>query len=238
MTDPRRETTAWPPERRRRDDASRDLVTVYDPSGAASEAYRMLRTNLFYALIDSPPKIIVLTSANVGEGKSTTAANLGVALVQVDKKVLLLDCDLRYPRLHSMFGVSNTRGLVDILAGARTEEVWREPLPGLKLVCAGPPPPNPAELLSSRRSAEFLAEMRRRFDYVLVDAPPVGISDSAVLAVHGDGVLLVLDSQRTRKGPLRHAIRVLRGVGANVLGTVMNNFEVSGGTNSPYGQIY
>jgi capsular exopolysaccharide synthesis family protein len=238
MTDPRMETTARPPERRRGDDASRDLVTVHDPSGAASEAYRMLRTNLFYALIDSPPKIIVLTSANVGEGKSTTAANLGVALVQVDKKVLLLDCDLRHPRLHSMFGVSNTSGLVDILAGARTEEVWREPIPGLKLVCAGSPPPNPAELLSSRRSAEFLAEMRRRFDYVLVDAPPVGISDSAVLAVHGDGVLLVLDSQRTRKGPLRHAIRVLRGVGANILGTVMNNFDVPGGTNSPYGQLY
>ena len=238
MTDPRRETTAWPPERRRRDDASRDLVTVYDPSGAASEAYRMLRTNLFYALIDSPPKIIVLTSANVGEGKSTTAANLGVALAQVDKKVLLLDCDLRSPRLHSIFGANNAAGRVDILAGVRTEEVWREPIPGLKLICAGPPPPNPAELLSSRRSAEFLAEMRRRFDYVLVDAPPVGVSDSAVLAVHGDGVLLVLDSQRTRKGPLRHAIRVLRGVGANVLGTVMNNFEGSGGANSPYGPLY
>ena len=238
MTDSRREAAAWPPERRRRDDASRDLVTVHDPSGAASESYRMLRTNLFYALIDSPPKVIVLTSANMGEGKSTTTANLAVALAQADKKVLILDCDLRSPRLHSMFGVSNSRGLVDILAGGRTEEVWREPLPGLKLICAGPLPPNPAELLGSRRSAEFLAEMRRRFDYVLVDAPPVGVSDSAVLAAHGDGVLLVLDSRRTRKGPLRQAMRVLRGVGANVLGTVMNNFEVSGGAYTPYGHPY
>lgn len=235
MTDPRRETTAWPPERRRRDDASRDLVTVYDPSGAASEAYRMLRTNLFYALIDSPPKIIVLTSANVGDGKSTTTANLGVTLAQADKSVLILDCDLRNPRLHSMFDVNNTRGLADILArGDRIEEVWREPIPGLKLICAGPPPPNPAELLSSRRLAEFLGEMRRRFDYVLVDTTPVGVSDSAVLAANGDGVLLVLDSQRTRKGPLRQALRTLRGVGANVLGTVMNNFEVSRGGNTPY----
>jgi len=240
MTDPQRKTAAAsPPVRRRRDDATRDLVAVHDPSGAASEAYKMLRTNLFYALIDSPPKVIVLTSANLGEGKSTTTANLGVTLAQADKNVLILDCDLRRPRLHSMFGVNNTRGLVDILAGGdRIEEVWREPIPGLKLICAGPPPPNPAELLSSRRLVEFLAEMRRRFDYVLVDTPQVGVPDSAVLAAHGDGVLLVLDSQRTRKGPLRQAMRALRGVGANVLGTVMNNFDGSRGGNTPYGPLY
>ena len=239
MTDPQEETTAIsPPERRRRDDATRALVSVHDPSGAASEAYRMLRTNLFYALVDSPPKIIVMTSANIGEGKSTTTANLGVALAQADKNVLILDCDLRRPSLHSMFGLNNTVGLVDILAGGgRIEEVWREPIPGLKLVCAGPAPPNPTELLSSRRLEEFLAEMRRRFDYVLIDTPQVGVPDSAVLAAHGDGVLLVLDSQRTRKGPLRQALRALRGVGANVLGTVMNNFEVSGGAKPPYGHL-
>ena len=236
MTDRESRTEALPAlARRRREDATRDLVTVNDPSGAASEAYRMLRTNLFYALIDSPPKIIVLTSANVGEGKSTTTANLGVTLAQADKNVLILDCDLRSPRLHSLFEVDNTRGLVDILAGGdRIEEVWREPMPRLKLICAGTPPPNPAELLSSRRLAEFLAEMRRRFDYVLLDTPPVGVSDSAVLAANGDGVLLILDSQSTRKGALRHALRTLRGVGANVLGTVMNNFEVPKGANTPY----
>ena len=226
------------PERRRRDDATQDLVTVHDPSGVASEAYRMLRTNLFYALIDSPPKIIVLTSANLGEGKSTTTANLGVTLAQAGKTVLMLDCDLRGPRLHRIFDVSNSRGLVDILAaGDKIEEVWLEPTPRLKLICAGPTPPNPAELLSSRRLADFLAEMRRRFDYVLVDTPPVGVSDSAVLAANGDGVLLVLDSQSTRKGPLREALRTLRGVGANVLGTVLNNFEVPKGSSTPYGHL-
>src|SRR5215213_3143661 len=134
MTDPQSRTIAVSSQKhRKREDATLDLVTVYDPDGAASDAYRMLRTNLFYALIDSPPKIIVLTSANIGEGKSTTAANLGVALAQADKNVLILDCDLRSPRLHSMFGVSNARGLVDILAaGGGTEAVWREPMPGLK----------------------------------------------------------------------------------------------------------
>jgi receptor protein-tyrosine kinase len=239
MGDPQSKTKALvAPDRRRRDDASQDLVTVHDPSGVASEAYRMLRTNLFYALIDSPPKIIVLTSANLGEGKSTTTANLGVTLAQAGKTVLMLDCDLRGPRLHRIFDVSNSRGLVDILAaGDKIEEVWLEPTPRLKLICAGPTPPNPAELLSSRRLADFLAEMRRRFDYVLVDTPPVGVSDSAVLAANGDGVLLVLDSQSTRKGPLREALRTLRGVGANVLGTVLNNFEVPKGASTPYGHL-
>jgi capsular exopolysaccharide synthesis family protein len=233
MTDPHSKTIAVSSQKhRRREDATLDLVTVYDPTGSASDAYRMLRTNLFYALIDSPPKIIVLTSVSFGE------ANLALTLAQTDKNVLLLDCDLRRPRLHSMFDVSNTNGLVDILAGgSRMEEVWREPIPGLKLICAGPSLPNPAELLSSRRLAEFLAEMRLRFDYVLVDSPPVGVSDSVVLAAHGDGVLLVLDSQRTRKGPLRQALRSLQGVGANVLGTVMNNFEASRGGTSPYSNL-
>jgi capsular exopolysaccharide synthesis family protein len=239
MTDQQSKTIAISSQKqRRREDATLDLVSIYDPSGAASEAYRMLRTNLFYALIDSPPKIIVLTSVSFGEGKSTTAANLGVTLAQADKNVLILDCDLRRPRLHSLFDVSNITGLVDILAGSGMEEVWREPIPGLKLICAGPSLPNPAELLSSRRLAEFLAEMRERFDYILVDAPPVGVSDSVVLAAHGDGVLLVLDSQRTRKGPLRQALRSLQGVGANVLGTVMNNFEVSRGGNSANSNLY
>jgi receptor protein-tyrosine kinase len=225
-------------ERRPHDDSPEDLVTVHDPNGVSSESYRMLRTNLFYAVVDSPPKVIVVTSSNPREGKSTTTANLGVTLVQAGKSVLVVDCDLRRPRLHNIFGVHNATGLVDILTGGEVEKVWREPIPGLRLICAGPPPPNPAELLSSRRLAEFLGAMRDRFDYVLVDTPPVGVSDSAVLAANGDGVLLVLDSQNTRKGAVRQAVRGLQSVGANVLGTVMNNFELTRGRNEPYNSPY
>ncbi|MDQ5826958.1 MAG: CpsD/CapB family tyrosine-protein kinase [Chloroflexota bacterium] len=240
MTDPQRKAARGPSqESGQGNDSFEDLVTLHDPTGAASEAYRMLRTSLFYAVVDTPPKVIVLTSPSPGEGKSTTTANLGVTLAQVGKSVLTLDCDLRRPRLHSMFDVHNETGLADILTGGhKMEEVWREPIPGLKLICAGPPPPNPAELLSSQRFAEFLSEMRRKFDYVLVDTPPVGRADAAVLAASADGVLLILDSQRTRKGSLRQALRGLRGVGANVLGTVMNNFEVSRGGNTPYSYPY
>jgi Mrp family chromosome partitioning ATPase len=156
-------------------DLAEALVSFRDPFGAASEAYRMLRTNLFYALVDAPPKVVVITSAGHGEGKSTTTANLGVTLAQAGKETLLLDCDLRKPTLHTLFGTRNAAGLADILIGDREpQEVWSEPIPRLKLVPSGPPPPNPAELLSSRRLADFLGRLRQEFEYVLVDTPPWG----------------------------------------------------------------
>lgn len=211
---------------------SEKLVTLVDGAGAASEAYRMLRANLFYALTDPPPKVIVLTSPGPREGKSVTCANLGVALAQAGKKTLMLDCDLRRPTMHAIFGLRNVRGMVDVLAmGQEAQEVWQEPLPGLKVITAGPPPPNPAEMFTSQRLAHLIERMRPAFDYILLDTPPVGlVSDSAVLAAaHGDGVLLVLDAQNTRKVALREALRSLAGVGAKVLGTVMNNVETPKG---------
>jgi capsular exopolysaccharide synthesis family protein len=228
MTEPQKRVdsnSSWEDER---NDLSETLVTVQDPGSAASEAYRMLRTNLFYARLDTPPKVIVLTSAGRKEGKSTTAANLGVVLAQAGKNTLILDCDLRQPTQHKIFRTRSLWGLVDVLLGERDpQEVWQEPIPGLKLIPAGAPPPDPAEILASRRLAQFLGQVRQEFDYVLVDAPPVGYaSESAVLAANGDGVLLVLEARHTRKGSLRQALRRLGGVGANVLGTVMNKYEV------------
>ena len=205
------------------------LVTVIDPTSAASEAYRTLRTNLIYPLVDAPPKVIVLTSPGPGEGKSTTCANLGVVLSQAGKDVLIVDCDFRKPVMHKFFGVRNLQGVVDILVGERgLQEVWKEPIEGLKVIPVGTIPPNPTELLGTQRFADFLAGVRQQFHYVLVDAPPIGlVSDPAILAAQGDGVLLVLDMQKTRKGSVRQAMRSLEGVGANVLGTVMNNVKAS-----------
>lgn len=225
-------------ENRRSADLSPKLISYHEPLGAASEAYRMLRTNLFYSLIDSPPRVIVVTSASPREGKSITCANLAVTLAQVGKSVLVLDCDLRRPVQHTVFGVPYSPGLVDILAGEQNlQEVCQEPIPGLKVVPAGHVPPNPAEILSSRRLVEFLVRARQEFDYVLVDTPPVRlVSDSAILARQGDGVLLVLDVQEAGKRSLRHAMRTLEGVGANVIGTVMNNVKVSR-SDSVYGYI-
>jgi capsular exopolysaccharide synthesis family protein len=219
---------------------SGELVTIHEPGGAASEAYRMLRTNLFYALADTPPRVIVLTSPGIGEGKSTTVANLGVALAQAGKNTLIVDCDLRRPAQHKIFRTRNIGGLMDLLIGEQEpQEVWQEPISGLRLIPAGALPPNPAEILSSLRLAEFLGQMKQEFDYVLVDTPPLRYaSESAALAANGDGVLLLLDSQRTRKGSLRQALRLLRRVGANVLGTVLNNHEAPKGRTAKDGYYY
>ena len=214
------------------------LASILDPTGAASEAYRSLRTNLLYALVDDPPKTIALTSHGQGEGKSTTCANLGVVLAQAAKKTLIVDCDLRKPVMHNHFGLRNLHGLVDVLVGERSlQDVWQEPVDGLKVVPVGTIPFNPSEVLGSRRFSEFLASVREDFDYVLVDASPVGlVSDPAILATQVDGVLLVLDAQNTRKGAVRQAMRSLEAVDANVLGTIMNN--VKGGKDGYYGYGY
>jgi receptor protein-tyrosine kinase len=171
----------------------------------------------------------MLTSFGPGEGKSTTCANLGVVLAQAAKSTLILDCDLRKPVVHKFFGLRNLRGLTDVLVGKHSlQEVWEEPVEGLKVVPVGPVPLNPTEILGSRRFSDFLAGVREEFDYVLVDASPVGlVSDPAVLATQADGVLLVLDAQNTRKKSIRQAMRSLQAVNANVIGTVMNNFRAS-----------
>jgi capsular exopolysaccharide synthesis family protein len=205
------------------------LVTLREPDSAASEAFRRVRTNLFYALVDDPPKTIVVTSAHHREGKSTVCANLGVVLAQAEKNTLVVDCDLRKPVLHKMFGGRNTWGIVNVLAGELSlQDAWWEPLAGLKVVSSGPIPLNPAELLTSRRFAEFLHQSHEEFDYVVLDAPPtLAVADATIIAAQGDGVLFVLDAQNTPKRTVRHGIRSLEAVGAKVLGTVMNNIEGS-----------
>ena len=211
--------------------ASEQLTTVLDPSGLASEAYRTLGTNLLYSSVDDPPKVILITSPGAQEGKSTSCANLGVVLAQADKTTLIVDGDLRRPSMHKIFSLRNFRGVANVLTGAHDlSEVWGEPLPKLKIVPTGPLPPNPMELLNSNRFAELIAKARQQFDYVLIDSPPVElVSDPLILATHTDGVLLILDSQRTRKRSLRNAVRNLNTVGANVLGTVMTNVEKTPG---------
>jgi capsular exopolysaccharide synthesis family protein len=210
-------------------DLTGSLVTVSEPMSAAAEAYRTLSTNVLYAGGDDAPKVVLLTGPAAGEGKSTTCANLAVVMAQAGKSVLLVDCDLRKPALHRMFGLRNVFGLVDVLAGERNlRDVHQEPMTGLKMVTAGPALPIPAEVLSSRRFTDFLQEMRQEFDCILLDAPPLGsTSDPAILAAQVDGVLLVFDARGTRKGALRRSIRSLEAVRANLLGTVMNNVWTS-----------
>ncbi|HET7271601.1 MAG TPA: CpsD/CapB family tyrosine-protein kinase [Rubrobacter sp.] len=219
-----------------KDDFSRRLATLDDPAGGASEAYRTLRASLLRILKMSTPAVVVLTSPGPKEGKSTTCANLGVALAQAGHKTLIMDCDLRGPLLHKVFGLSNSYGLVDVLTnGHDLEDLLREPpLANLNVVTAGPIPPNPTELLGSGRFSEVVTEARERFDYVLLDSPhllaagPSSIgtfSDPLELDSRADGVLLVLDAQGTTRNKLRKALQTLESAGSSVLGLVVNNVE-------------
>ena len=238
------------PRRTRQDEESNHLrerlVTTLEPNSAGSEAYRSLRTNLIYAVVDKPPKVIVLTSPAPREGKTTVCANLGVVLAQANKRTIILDCDFRKPTVHKIFGIRNIFGVTDVVVGERSlPEVSQEIMAGLEVAPVGPLPPNPAELLSSQRFSELLVGLRREFDYVLVDAPPVeAVSDPLILASQGDGVFLVFDAQKTRKAAVQRSMRSLEDVGANVLGTVMNNVKKTKGggyyygSYGPYGSAY
>lgn len=204
------------------------LITLSDPGGGTSEDYRTLRTSLLYSLVDAPPKAIVITSPGPGEGKSTTCANLGVVLAQAGKRTLVVDCDLRKPKVHQLFGIRNMEGMVNVLVGELSlEQVARDvAVPDLKVVTSGPIPPNPTELLGSRRFSELLEHARQDFEYLLLDTPPVErVSDANILAGQVDGTLLVFNARNTRKAAVRHTVHSLQSVGANVLGTVMNSVK-------------
>jgi receptor protein-tyrosine kinase len=215
-------------EERKSGNFSSCLVTALNPYSAESEAYRTLRTNVLYALVDDvPPRVVVTTSPGSKESTSAVCANLGVVLAQAGKKTLIVDCDLRKPAMHEIFGLRGSQGVVDILAGeCGLREARQEPLSGLQVLIAGAAPSNPAELLESQHLSSLLADTREEFDYVLVDSSPAGlVSDPAILATQGDGVLLVVDAQKTRKSDVRRAVRNLTAVGAPILGTVMNNVK-------------
>ncbi len=209
------------------DSISESLVTVLDPSGVAAAAYHHMRANLLHKLAGTLSSVLLITSPGFGEGKSSVCANLGVVLAQTGKNTLVLDCDLRRPTTHGILGLRNTHGVVDVLLGERKlEEVCQEPFPtlGLKVLTVGPLPPDPAAILGSQNFSKLLDDVREQFDYVLVDSSPTNVvSDVAVLAAQADGVLLVLDAQSSRKADVWEAMRSLTAVGANIIGTVMNN---------------
>jgi capsular exopolysaccharide synthesis family protein len=212
------------------------LVTVADPGSVVSEAYRSLRTNLLRTPEYASAHVIVMTSSNPGEGKSVACANLGAVLAQAGKSTLVMDCDLRRPMVHEIFGLANGLGVADALAEDRSlQEICQERLPGLELATAGPPHPYYADLLGSERFEELLDQARGAFDYVLVDTPPTRpVSDALTIATLSDGVLLVVDSRNTGKAAVRLAVDHLRAVGANPLGTVAGNVEALG-TDESYG---
>lgn len=205
------------------------LITLADPRSPVAEAYRSLRTNLEFSSLDKPLRTMIVTSAAPEEGKSTVLANLAVVMAQAGKHVILVDCDLRRPSLHELFGISNHTGLTTaLLDEAAAELPLRETgVPGLRLLPSGPLPPNPAELLDSRRMAELIETLRNQADIVLFDAPPViAVADAAILASKVDGVLLVINAGVTKREHAQRAKAALERVNARLVGTVLNNVDL------------
>ncbi|HOR00365.1 MAG TPA: CpsD/CapB family tyrosine-protein kinase [Anaerolineae bacterium] len=204
----------------------KSLVTLSDPNSAASEAYRALRTNLAFAGLDRPLRTVMFTSPGPDEGKSTVLANLAVSLAQTERRVLVVDADLRRPCQHEVFGLANDSGLTTLLSdpSARTRPPIRETgVAGLTVLTSGPLAARPADMVASKRMEEAIAWLAEQADLVLFDSPPINaVADAAVLATRLDGVLLVVRERRTQREAVRQAMASLARVNARVLGAVLS----------------
>jgi non-specific protein-tyrosine kinase len=205
------------------------LITISNPRSPISEAFRTLRTNLEFSSLDKPLRSMVVTSAAPEEGKSTTLANLAVAIAQAGKRVILVDCDLRRPSLHQLFNARATPGFTDMM---RDDALMSKPplqdttVQNLWLLTSGTIPPNPAELVASRRMGEVIAALQKQADIVLFDAPPVvAVTDAALLASKVDGVLLVVSAGKTKRDHAKKAKALLDKVNAHLIGTVLTNVK-------------
>ncbi|CAN5692365.1 polysaccharide biosynthesis tyrosine autokinase [soil metagenome] len=203
-----------------------ELVTVTQARSAGAEAYRAVRTNLIFSQSVTQLKTLVVTSTAASEGKSTTSANLAVAFAQQGLRVLLIDCDLRKARLHKVFGVPREPGLTQLVLGhAPVADLLRStPVEGLSFLSSGTLPPNPAELLGGAAMRNMLAALEAEFDLIILDTPPLlAASDAAILGTVADGVLVVIRAGHTERGAARQAVQQLAGVGARVVGAVLND---------------
>lgn len=204
----------------------RHLIAKLNPKSPISEQYRTIRTNIDFASVDQKIHSLLVTSSGPGEGKSMTAANLAVVYAQQGKKVLLIDADLRKPTVHYTFRLDNLRGLSNILVGENTfnDVIHSSDVDHLDIMSCGPIPPNPSELLASKKMEKLLEELKASYDLIIFDTPPVlAVTDAQVLANIVDGTLLVVRSKHTEIEGAQKAVESLRPAKAKLLGTVLND---------------
>lgn len=204
------------------------LITQINPKSPISEAFRVLRTNIQFSSVDKPLKVIVVTSAGPGEGKTTTISNLAISFAQSGSKVLLIDADLRKPKIHKTFGILNKSGLSNILAQRDdyTKHVNNISAANIDVITCGAIPPNPSELLSSNQMKLFLEKIKQDYDIIFIDAPPVGtVTDAAILSTITDGTIIVAASAQVEIEAVKRAKELLTKVNANIIGVVLNKME-------------
>lgn len=209
-------------------DIGQKLIVHWDPRAPATECYRHICTNIKFSYPQKEIKTILVTSPGPGEGKSLTSANLAIAMAQNKKRTLFVDADLRKPCGHHIFGLPNAKGLSFFLSGAVEigEIIQSLDIPGLFIVTAGLVPPSPSELLGSDRMDFFIKETRSDFDMLVIDSPPMIVTDPVILSVKADGCVLVIDAKKTKAAPAIKAVKQLRKVNADILGVVLNRQKV------------
>lgn len=214
-----------------------NLITLTDPRSPVSEAYRALRTNLSFYSLDNPIRSLVVTSAAGEEGKSTTIANLAVTLAQSGRRTILVDCDLRRPSLHTLFNLQQSPGLTEMVLGQVEAAPLQETgVENLWLLPSGSQPPNPADLLGSRRVDQIITALLDQADMVLFDAPPViAVTDAAVLGAKVDGVLLVISAGKTRREHAERAKEILEKAKVRIVGATLTNAPKDSAIGGYYG---
>lgn len=203
------------------------LFIKENPSSLLAEKYRNLRTSIEYSSVDKKLQTIVITSGEKGEGKSTVSANLAYILAQGEKKVLIVDCDLRKPTVHKKFELSNQVGLTDVLVEKVDLDHAIQKLDyGVDILTAGRIPPNPAEIVGSKSVEKLFEHFKTIYDYIIIDTPPVGIvTDGVILAGKADGTIIVVRAHKTKDTNVIEVYNALKKVNANILGTVLNAVE-------------
>lgn len=212
------------------DDRARDLYVHEHPTSHVAECCRSLRTNILFSAADRQLEAILVCSANPREGKTTSVMYLGTTMAQSGQKTLVIDTDMRRPRLHASVGVPRARGLSNLLIGEDDFDSVIQPtaIPDLYILPCGPLPPNPAELLMTKRFEQVLAELKARFSRIILDSPPLGaVTDAVVLSRHVDGVVMVVRAGRTQRDDVKRSSRQLRGVGGPLFGMIVNEFDAS-----------
>lgn len=222
--------------------SSTALITLEDIRSAMAEAYRHLRTSLLFSSAGKPPQTILVTSSQPAEGKTTTAINTAITLAQAGADVVIVDCDLRRPRLHSHFELTNSSGLTNYLSGEKNPDTLLKTyqnLPNLKVITSGPLPPNPAELLSSNEMKNLLQFLRGNFKHVIIDSPPaISFTDAAILSTLVDGVILVAMAGKSSMHLMRRFKQRLSNIGARIYGVVLNGIKSDSVEYSYYGYSY